>query len=148
VVAGIAKALRPGGRFVAEFGGKGNVKELLAAVERAWRKHGIASEVPNPWYYPGVAEYSAILERHGLEVTRANLFERPTPLEDGELGLRNWLKMFGSDFVAKLPSEQRDRALAAVEQEARPALLRDGQWVMDYRRLQVVAQKAGVSVDR
>lgn len=143
VAAGITKALRPGGRFVAEFGGKGNVKELLAAVERAWRKLGIAGEVPNPWYYPSVAEYSAVLEKHGLEVTYASLFERPTPLEDGELGLRNWLKMFGSAFVEKLPAEQREVALARVEEEAGPALLRDGQWVMDYRRLRVAARKFG-----
>ncbi len=140
VVVGIAKALKPGGRFVAEFGGKGNVQELLRAAGRAWRKLGIAGPVPDPWYYPSVAEYSAILEKHGLEVTYANLFERPTPLEDGEQGLRNWLKMFGSAFVSELPMERREAVLVAVEQEARPALLHDGQWVMDYRRLRIVAQ--------
>jgi len=73
-------------------------------------------------------------------VTYAILFDRPTPLEDGEHGLRNWLEMFGA-FLEKLSAEQRRRAIAAVEREARPALLRDGRWVMDYRRLRIVAQR-------
>lgn len=141
VVAGIANALGPGGRFVAEFGGKGNVKNLSEAVERAWRKVGLPGSAPNPWYYPGIAEYSSLLEQHGLEVTHAELFDRPTPLEDGERGMSSWLEMFGAAFAGKLSSEQGRRLLAAVEDEARPALWRDDQWVLDYRRLRVVAWK-------
>jgi trans-aconitate methyltransferase len=141
VITGIAKVLRPGGRFVAEFGGKGNVGELVTAVQRAWANLGLPGPLENPWYYPGIAEYSGLLERHGLEVTFANLFERPTPLEDGERGLRNWLEMFGGIFLEQLSPQQREQAVTAVEREARPALWRDGHWVMDYRRLRVVAHK-------
>ncbi|MGB7846616.1 MAG: methyltransferase domain-containing protein [Candidatus Acidiferrum sp.] len=140
-IAGISKTLRPGGRFVAEFGGKGNVGALMAAIEQAWRKLGLHEHAPKPWYYPSVAEYSGLLERHGLDVTYANLFDRPTPLEDGERGLRNWFEMFGGGFLEKLTPREHDDVLAAVEREARPALLRDGHWVMDYRRLRIVAQK-------
>ena len=140
-ITGIAKILRPGGRFVAEFGGKGNTNELLKAVERAWSKAGLPGPAPKPWYYPGVAEYSTLLEKHGLEVTYAMLFDRPTPLEDGEHGLHNWLKMFGGAFTDSLPAEQREAALATLEREARPTLFHDGHWVMDYRRLRVVARK-------
>jgi trans-aconitate methyltransferase len=141
VIRGIAKTLRPGGRFVAEFGGKGNVGELLAAVKRAWEQVGLAKAAPNPWYYPSISEYSGLLEQHGLEVTYANLFDRPTSLEDGERGLRNWLEMFGGAFLEKLTPSQHDGMLAAVEQEARAAIWRDGHWVMDYRRLRVVSRK-------
>jgi trans-aconitate methyltransferase len=141
VIVGIAKALRPGGRFVAEFGGKGNVGELVGAIGRAWRRLGLPGPAPDPWYYPSIGEYSGLLEKHGLEVTYATLFERPTALEDGERGLRNWMEMFGGSFLEKLSGDQRERALAAVEQEARPALLREGRWVLDYRRLRVVARK-------
>jgi trans-aconitate methyltransferase len=146
VIAGIAKALRPGGRFVAEFGGKGNTRELLAAVERAWLKLGLPGPAPKPWYYPSIAEYAGLLERHGFEVTSALLFDRPTALEDGERGLRNWLEMFGGVILEKLSAQQRQQAIAAVEQESRPALLRDGHWVMDYRRLRVVARKKSAPV--
>jgi trans-aconitate methyltransferase len=142
VAAGIAKALRPGGRFVAEFGGKGNVGELLGAVERAWAKLGLPGPAPKPWYYPSIAEYSGLLEQHGFEVSYANLFERPTPLEDGERGLRTWLEMFAGSVTGKLPVEKRERLVEEIERAARGKLFKDGQWVMDYRRLRIVAKNS------
>lgn len=141
VIAGIAATLKPGGRFVAEFGGKGNTAELMAAIERAWHKLGLAGTAPMPWYYPGIAEYSSLLEKHGLEVTFMSLFYRPTPLEDGENGLRNWLKMFGGALLEKLPTERGENLLAEVEKELKPILFRNGTWIMDYRRLRLVAHK-------
>jgi trans-aconitate methyltransferase len=140
VIAAVAKILRPGGRFVAEFGGKGNVAKLIAAVQRACRKLTLPAPVSEPWYYPSVAEYSTVLEHHGLEVTYVCLFDRPTPREDGERGLQNWLDMFGSAFGGPLVSRD-PKLLVAIEQEARGALYRDGHWIMDYRRLRVVALK-------
>jgi trans-aconitate methyltransferase len=140
-VEGIARVLRPGGRFVAEFGGKGNVAEVMGAVERAWPKTGLPLPVSNPWYYPSLAEYAGLLERHGLEVTYGLLFDRPTPLEDGERGLLNWLEMFGGAMTEKLSKEQRERLLEEIQREARASLYMDGRWVLDYRRLRVVAKK-------
>jgi trans-aconitate methyltransferase len=140
VVTGIAKALKPGGRFVAEFGGKGNVEELMAATERAWHKLEMG-DAPKPWYYPSIAEYAGLLEKHRLEVTYATLFDRPTPLEDGARGLHNWLQMFGGVFLDTFSPEQRERVIAAIEREARPGLFHDDHWVMDYRRLRVTAQR-------
>lgn len=98
VITAIAKLLKPGGRFVAEFGGKGNTNELLKAIHRAWRNLALPGAPPRPWYYPTIPEYSGLLEKHGIEVTYAILFDRPTPLDDGERGLRNWLDMFGAAF--------------------------------------------------
>jgi trans-aconitate 2-methyltransferase len=139
---GIARLLKPGGRFVAEFGGKGNTRELMDAVERSWQKLGIAGPPPNPWYYPSIPEYTGLLEKHGFEVIHANLFDRPTPLDDGPRGLRNWLQMFGSSFVEGLPEATRENLLAEIERELRPKLFRDDQWVMDYRRLRVAAKQS------
>ena len=101
-VAGIARALRPEGRFVAEFGGKGNVAGLTVATELAWHKVGLPGRAPSPWYYPSVGEYSTLLEKHGLEADVANLFDRPTALEDGARGLHNWLEMFGGAFLEQV----------------------------------------------
>ncbi|MCX6020510.1 MAG: class I SAM-dependent methyltransferase, partial [Chloroflexi bacterium] len=78
----IAAALRPGGRFVAELGGRGNTKAVLAAISGARQAAGFSSGIErSPWYYPSVAEYAALLEERGLAVTSARLFDRPTPLE-------------------------------------------------------------------
>ncbi|HEV2419886.1 MAG TPA: methyltransferase domain-containing protein [Terriglobia bacterium] len=141
VIAGIARSLRLGARFVAEFGGKGNIAQFLAAASRAWSGLEFAGSIPHPWYYPSVAEYAGLLEQHGFEVTYATLFDRPTPLEDGERGLRNWMEMFLGALVETLPNSEREHFKTAVEREARPFLLRDSQWVMDYRRLRIVARR-------
>jgi trans-aconitate methyltransferase len=141
VVAGIRKSLCPGGRFVAEFGGKGNTGELLSAVRRAWLKSGLAGTAPDPWYYPSLAQYAGLLEQHGFEVTHATLVDRPTPLGDGERGLPNWLKMFGGAFLEGLPEATRERLVEEIERASRPKLFRDGHWVVDYRRLRVVAKR-------
>lgn len=80
---GVSRALKPGGRFVAEFGGHGNVRRLLKAVRGALASLG--RPVPhdyNPWYFPTIGQYAALLERHGLEVTYAVLFDRVTPPRD------------------------------------------------------------------
>lgn len=145
VITGIGKLLRPGGRFVAEFGGKGNTAELLKAIDRAWKKLALPGPSPHPWYYPAVAEYSTLLEKNGFEVTYAILFERPTPLDDGERGLRNWLEMFGASFTEGLPDTKRGRLKEEIEEQLRPVLFRDGHWVMDYRRLRVVAKRSALT---
>ncbi len=141
VILSIKRLLRPGGRFVAEFGGKGNTGELLIAVQHAWAKLRLAGPAPHPWYYPSVAEYAGLLEQQGFEVTHATLFDRPTPLDDGVRGLRNWLEMFGSAFVEVLPESARERLLVEIERELQPKLFRGDHWVMDYRRLRVAAKR-------
>ena len=141
VLAGIARSLRPGGRFVAEFGGKGNIDKFLAAAARAWSRLGFSGAMPHPWFFPSIAEYAGLLENHGFEVSSASLFDRTTPLEDAERGLRNWMEMFVSPLVETLSDSQREQFATAVEQEARPALYRDSHWVMDHRRLRIVARR-------
>jgi trans-aconitate methyltransferase len=139
VAAGVARALKPGGRFVAELGGRGNVQALTAAV-RAGARHVLGAEPELPWYFPSVGEYAALVERHGLEVRFATLFDRPTPLE-GPDGLRAWVTMFCGSLLQRIPADRRDEFVHRVEDAARPALYRDGRWVADYRRLRVVAVK-------
>jgi trans-aconitate methyltransferase len=141
-IAGIRRLLRQGGRFVAEFGGKGNTGELLKSIQQAWAKLQLAGPPPHPWYYPTIAEYASLLEQHGFDVTHATLFDRPTSLDDGVRGLRNWFEMFGGSFVECLPEATRESLLAEIERELRPKLFRDDHWVMDYRRLRIVAQRA------
>ena len=141
VAAEIARLLRPGGRFVAEFGGERNIAALVGATERAWTKLQFPGPMPNPWYYPSLGEYAVVLEEQGLAVTYGLLFERPTPLEEGEDGLRNWLRMFGGAIFEGLSEKQRDEFIGETVREARAELFQDGQWVIDYRRLRVVAKK-------
>ena len=142
VVRGVAKALKPGGRFVAEFGGKGNVSRLLDAINRTYANFGIAGGLAdNTWYYPSVAEYATLLEKEGLEVREAKLFDRPTRLEDGEKGLEIWIRMFVKFALDRFPAERQQEFLREIEKQARPKLFRNGNWELDYRRLRIAAWK-------
>ena len=92
----------------------------------------------SPWFYPGIGEYASMLERHGLEVNSAALFDRPTPLPGG---LGDWIAMFGGRILAAVGAERREAFIRQVEENARPALWRDGEWLADYRRLRITAKK-------
>ena len=142
VVDCVARALKPGGRFVAEFGGKGNIRAIHLALLQALRDLGWAKEPEwNPWYYPSIGEYASLLERHGLAVLHAVLFDRPTPLEEGERGLRLWLEMFAGGLLDTLPPEAREQVILSVERQLRPARFRDGSWIADYARIRVLARR-------
>ena len=142
VIAGVAAALKPGGRFVAEFGGKGNIQKLVAGFHRAFAELGMQPpDGVSPWFYPSVAEYAAMLERHGLEVREASLFDRPTVLEEGQRGLENWIRVFRQAFVEKMATSDAARWISEVERHCRRDLFHDGSWVLDYRRLRIAAWK-------
>ncbi len=135
--ASIARALRPGGRFVAEFGGKGNIASVQSALRAVL---GPIADEQSPWYYPSIAEYSTVLERHGLEVRTASLFARPTELQ-GENGMDEWLRMFTQTYLSHYSSERADEIVQQLVEHLRPAQYRDGFWTVDYRRLRVVANR-------
>jgi trans-aconitate methyltransferase len=140
--AGIARALKPGGRFIAELGGRGNVDTLLRAVYQELELRGVHHpERLSPWYFPGIPEYGALLEQHGLEVTFAVLFDRPTVLEGGTDALKNWMAMFGASFREALAPEQRAGFLQRLEERTAHLLRPNGVWTMDYRRLRTRAVK-------
>ncbi|HTC63908.1 MAG TPA: methyltransferase domain-containing protein [Candidatus Saccharimonadales bacterium] len=142
VLQGIFKALRPGGRFVAELGGKKNIRAMQDAFDAALVELGAAKHAEvQPWYYPSVSEYSSLAEKNGFEVRFITLFDRPTGLAEGAKGLRNWIVMFGGDYLAKAGELNREEFIRRVEDKLRPQLFRDGQWWADYRRLRLVAFK-------
>lgn len=140
-VRSMARALRPGGRLIAEFGGKGNIRRLIAALFDAFRSLGCPS-VCHRWYFPSIGEYGSLLEKHGLEPRWMHLFDRPTPLE-GEDGLRNWYAQFGSAIHVAADEACWNDAVRAAESALRSERFIDGQWIADYRRLRVMAVKAG-----
>ena len=136
----IRRALVPGGRFVAELGGAGNIGAIIEAVR--WARRGDPGpKAEDAFFFPSAAEYTAMLESHGFDVERADLFERPTPLDGGEDGLRLWLDTFAGGLLDGLSGAQRATVVGSVEARLRPRLHRDGQWTADYVRLRVVARR-------
>jgi SAM-dependent methyltransferase len=140
-VRGMARALKPGGRLVAEFGGHRNCEALETAFADALKR--IAQrEYLSPWFFPRLPDYSALLERHGLTVRAAWYYDRPTPLF-GEEGLRHWLLQFLPQHLEGLDTATQEAVLVETETSLRPTLWRDGAWQADYRRLRIVAERTG-----
>ena len=141
VLQGVARALKPGGRFVGEMGGAGNVAIITRAVSEALEARGIDSRAANPWYFPTPAEYSARLEAAGFEVISIELIPRPTPLP-GEIA--GWLETFCESFIKKVPEAGRPAFMAEVTEALRPKLCdAAGRWSADYVRLRFVAHLPG-----
>ena len=138
VLGRVADALRPGGRFVAELGGRGNVATIVDAVREELTTRGYEPSV-HPWYFPTVGEHATRLEAHGFEVRCATLFDRPTELDDGEAGLAAWLGMFGDRLLGSVPDDRRSAVVAGIEDRLRDDRYDDGTWTADYRRLRFVA---------
>jgi trans-aconitate methyltransferase len=141
VIAGVRRALRPGGRFVAEMGGYGCVAKIKAALLAALARRGIDGEALDPWYFPTVEDYCARLRASGFRVESAALIARPTQLP-GDIS--DWLATFAQCFTAALVSEQRPAFIAEVQAALKPQLCDAQQrWWADYVRLRFRAIKAG-----
>jgi hypothetical protein len=73
------------------------------------------------------------------------LFDRPTKLEAGERGMREWLEMFERGTLDRLDPAARETVIASVERQLRPQLHHEsgdgGYWIADYVRLRIVARK-------
>ncbi len=139
VIAGVWRALKPGGRFVAEMGGKGNVDSIVTALRDSLLRRAVDPATVNPWYFPDAAEYGLRLQAGGFRVLRIALFPRPTPLPSDMTG---WLETFAQSFTAGLTAAERSAVLAEVRDALVPLLRdRDGRWTADYVRLRFEARK-------
>lgn len=136
-LAGIFRALKPGGRFVAEMGAHGNCAQVRDAVHAAMAARGVAARAFDPWYFPLPDDYAKRLENAGFVVERLESFERPTPLPGD---VTAWLETFGQSFLEQLPADQHADVLADVRKRLEPRLFQDGRWVLDYVRLRFVAR--------
>ena len=139
VAAGVARALKSGGRFVGEFGGHGNVAAIVSAIYGALRINGLQSEFENPWFFPTAEEYGSLLEQHGFRVQEIALLPRPTPLPTG---IEGWLETFAEPMLNSIGREKSASVLNTVIQLLEPTLKdRSGNWTADYVRLRFAARK-------
>jgi SAM-dependent methyltransferase len=138
VLAGVARSLVPGGRFVAECGGQGNIAHIHRALYAALERRGIDPRPLDPWYYPSDAEYRALLVAHGFRVLSIGLFPRPTPLPGD---MTAWLETFAGCFIGALPAADRPAFVDEVRRALLPSLCDPaGHWTADYVRLRFAAQ--------
>jgi trans-aconitate methyltransferase len=139
VIEGAHRALRAGGRFVAEFGGAGNVAQICDALAAALDRRGHDGRAALPWYFPTPEEYGAKLNAAGFQVDKIEHFPRPTPLP-GDID--GWLETFAGDVLGVVPAADHQAIIDDIREDLRPRLAdADGNWTADYVRLRFKATK-------
>jgi trans-aconitate methyltransferase len=135
----IARSLRPGGRFVAEFGAHGNISAITTALVAVLDRHGIDGASYIPWHFPTAEEYCDCLEDAGFSVETIQTFHRPTPLPGG---VERWINVLGLWFVNALPGEQQAPACREAAQLLGHSMrTAGGQWIADYVHLRFKARR-------
>lgn len=141
VAEGVFRALKPGGRYVGEFGGFGNVAAIRAALRGVLMGRGYRVPAFEESYYPTSDEYRAVLEAAGFVVDRADLIPRPTPVPSG---LGAWLHTFRGGFIDSMgvPEAERAQVIEDTRSLLRPILADEaGNWIADYVRMRFAARK-------
>jgi SAM-dependent methyltransferase len=139
MLAGVHRVLKPGGRFVAEMGGLGNIAAIRTALIAVMSRHGFDGREDNVNYYPTPEIYGRRMERVGFRVERIELIPRPTRLMEG--GMSGWIKTFRRGVLETLPEDMRDTVVSEAVTLLEPILCdEDGNWTADYVRLRFIAK--------
>jgi trans-aconitate methyltransferase len=140
VIAGAHRALKPGGRFVAEMGGLGNIAAIRTALQAVLAPYGLNAEALAASFFPSPAQYRRLLEAAGFTVRTIELIPRPTPLP---AGMEAWLNTFRNGVLDQLAPANRAKAVADTVALLRPVLCdADGNWTADYVRLRFSAVRS------
>jgi trans-aconitate methyltransferase len=141
VAHGVFRALKPGGRFVGEQGGTGNIATLRGALREVLTERGYALPADDPQWYASPEEFTAVYAAAGFEEIEAWLIDRPTPLPSGAV---DWYKTFRAGFLdqAQVPPSEIDVIAAEAGARAAPKLRQAvGRWIADYVRLRFTMRK-------
>ena len=136
----IQQHLKPAGRLVAELGGKGNIAQIITALNQQRMKLGYSAiDISEQWFFPSVGEYSSLLESEGFEVRQTSYFHRDTPLVED--GIINWVRMFATRWLDDVDIEHQNELLETTQASLRSTLFQEGNWYADYKRLRILAVK-------
>ncbi len=141
VARGVFSVLKPGGRFVGEMGGSGNLALMRQGLREELTARGYPVPAEDPQWYPSVEAFSALYTEAGFAEIDAHLIPRVTPLPAGVAG---WVLTFRKGWldVAGVAPGDKLAVAQAVEARLAPKLRReDGSWFADYVRLRFIMRK-------
>ncbi len=135
---GVRRSLKPGGFFLGEMGGAGNIASIVYALDDVANQTNGAT-FDNPWYFPSKDDYAQMLEEHGFEVLDIEAQKRPTPIG---LNVRDWLLTFVSSDQLNPGSLSRNEFFEKVAERLAQSLpVESGEYIADYVRLRFLARK-------
>lgn len=138
LIRNISNQLKPGGKLLCEFGGKGCGEAVHSTLEKHFEKRGM--KYPRTFYFPTIGEYTPILEKYGLQVEYAVLFDRPTE-QKTENGLEDWIRMFVKEPFKNVNEKVKNEIIQETVEELRDKLYIDGKWFVDYVRIRIKGRK-------
>jgi trans-aconitate 2-methyltransferase len=128
-------ALRPGGRLVAQCGGRGNVARFLEAADRVLEREPFREHFEGwvrPWRFEGPEPTEAALIEAGFTDVACWLDDSPETPEHPDEFLR---VVCLNPYLPRLPAELHDGFRAAVREELGDPV------VLDYVRLNIDARR-------
>lgn len=112
----IARSLVPGGRFLAQMGGKGNAAPIFEVLDEImaipeWSK--FFSDFEFPWYFHEPNDYIQWLSQAGLKARRVELIQKDNeqPSKDG---LAGWLYTTWLPYVHRVPENLQARFVSTI----------------------------------
>jgi len=139
VIKGVHKALKAGGRFVAEFGEHDNLLNIRHVLKQVHDESELFGEYREPCFNPTVAFYKAALEKGGFKVIQIGRFERPTPLGEGAI---EWFKMYTSGLIKDFDQKTLDLYISKTMDLLKKNHVFEGDsWTADFVRLRFFALK-------
>lgn len=136
------KNLKPTGKIVVEFGGKGNVQTIVKQLRKSLQSRNyIKQSELDLWYFPSIGEYTTELELAGFRVLFAEHYDRPTELADKNTGIKDWISMFAENFFIGVTQSHIEEIKNEVQNNVKEKCLINGKWFADYKRIRVVAEK-------
>ncbi len=116
-VRGIAQALRPGGRLVAQCGGFGTFTDVIAAFEQVARaprwapnEQIVGAQGELPYHFHTDTTYSGWLQEAGLEIQECRLIPKDMVHDDLDTFV-GWLRTAWHPYTSGVPLELRDTFL-------------------------------------
>jgi trans-aconitate 2-methyltransferase len=130
----LRRALRPGGRLLAQCGGRGNIDSFRRLADQVARDEPFAEffvDWQGPWNYAGAEETAERLREAGFREVDTWLEDRPTRLDDPAPFIRTVCLVRHLD---RLPADrQEDFVQAVLARSQRP-------FVLDYVRLNMTGR--------
>lgn len=145
VLAGIYRALKPGGRMILQMGGKDNAALVIEATEivmkgDSWREYFV--DMTFPWYFYDNQEYLPWVVEAGLIPDSVELLYKPANYDSVE-AFSGWFKTTWLPYLERVPAAKREAFVkAAIDEFLRinpPD--KDGHITHDMWRLEVSAHK-------